>query len=216
MSDSDDEVLQLNPDTLAALNEFYQEREDRKKIFQTALEQNENISCDIDIEEDWQLSQFWYDHKTVTKITKGAIQCTDENAKIALISCPTLYKELVQIAGKRKVNLFEFDKRFAVFGSDFIFYDYNCPQDILKDSYRTFDLVICDPPFLSEECLTKTAISIRLLAKNNIVLCTGSIMDELARKLLGVKKCNFKPGHKNNLANEFWCYSNFDFDNFLI
>lgn len=138
------------------------------------------------------------------------------------------------------VNIFEFDKRFAVFGSDFIFYDYSHPQDIPKELHGTFDLVICDPPFLSEECLTKTAISVRLLAKKNIVLCTGlfllysyekltlfqimqliglcisgAIMDELARKLLGVKKCNFKPGHKNNLANEFWCYSNFDFDSFL-
>jgi len=40
-------------------------------------------------------------------------------------------------------------------------------------------------------------------------------MRELAEKLLDVKKCNFIPNHKNNLANEFCCYSNFDFDKIL-
>lgn len=53
MTDSDDDVPQLNPDTLAALNEFYQEREEREKKFQNALEQSDNQSCDVDIEEDW-------------------------------------------------------------------------------------------------------------------------------------------------------------------
>ena len=39
-------------------------------------------------------------------------------------------------------------------------------------------------------------------------------MNDLAEKLLGVKKCEFIPHHKNNLANEFWCYSNFNFDKY--
>lgn len=39
-----------------------------------------------------------------------------------------------------------------------------------------FDLVIADPPFLSEECLTKTTETIKFLSKKNIVLCTGNIL----------------------------------------
>ncbi|OXU30096.1 hypothetical protein TSAR_004185 [Trichomalopsis sarcophagae] len=213
MSDSDDDVPQLNPDTLAALNAFYQEREEREKQFKAALEQNENQDATFD--EDWQLSQFWYDEETISTLTQGAVQSTEGNAKIALISCPTLYKQLVSIAGERQVKILEFDKRFSIFGPDFIFYDYNTPQDIPKDLYGQFDLVICDPPFLSEECLTKTAITVKLLAKKQIVLCTGAVMSELAERLLNLKKCNFEPHHKNNLANEFWCYSNFDFDKYL-
>lgn len=98
-----------------------------------------------------------------------------------------------------------------------------------------YDLVIADPPFLSDECLTKTALTIKFLAKKNYVLCTGifdnffyilikvfnyfyfsgSIMSELAKRLLNVEVCCFVPHHQNNLANEFYCYSNFDFDKML-
>lgn len=43
----------------------------------------------------------------------------------------------------------------------------------------------------------------------------GAVMMNLVERLLDVKKCNFIPKHKNNLANEFYCYSNFDFDEML-
>lgn len=109
----------------------------------------------------------------------------------------------------------EFDQRFAVHGTDFVHYDFNFPSKIPKEILGTFDLVIADPPFLSEECLTKTSETIKLLAKDQIVLCTGVIMGELAEKLLNVKSCKFKPEHRNNLANEFSCFANFDLDDAL-
>ena len=37
----------------------------------------------------------------------------------------------------------------------------------------------------------------------------GAVMAELAEELLGVKECDFRPGHVNNLANEFRCYTNY-------
>ena len=37
----------------------------------------------------------------------------------------------------------------------------------------------------------------------------GAVMAELAEELLGVKECNFRPSHANNLANEFRCYANY-------
>ncbi|KAJ8968695.1 hypothetical protein NQ317_007342 [Molorchus minor] len=40
----------------------------------------------------------------------------------------------------------------------------------------------------------------------------GAVMADLASRLLDLRKTSFKPRHKNNLANEFWCYTNFDFD----
>lgn len=40
-------------------------------------------------------------------------------------------------------------------------------------------------------------------------------MEDLANKLLGLKKSSFIPHHKNNLGNEFACFSNFDLDIFL-
>lgn len=71
------------------------------------------------------------------------------------------------------VTLLEHDKRFAVYREDFIFYDYKNPLDIPRELASLYDIVIMDPPFLSEECLTKTAVTAKYLAKGKIVLCTG-------------------------------------------
>ena len=39
----------------------------------------------------------------------------------------------------------------------------------------------------------------------------GDIMGEHAEKLMGLKKTEFLPKHKNNLGNEFSCFANYDF-----
>ena len=48
-----------------------------------------------------------------------------------------------------------------------------------------FDLVMADPPYLDENCLTKTSVSIKYLSKKDntkVVLCTGAVMEDLARR----------------------------------
>ncbi|XP_033322542.2 EEF1A lysine methyltransferase 1 isoform X2 [Megalopta genalis] len=212
MSNSDDDDLQLCPTTLAALNEFLKEKEERENELKCI---SENQSLDICFDENWQLSQFWYDEYTTDTLVKGAINSTDSTGKIALISCPTLYNKLKKNCGLRQVTLFEYDERFKIFGSDYVPYNYKFPLDLTRNMAGYYDLVIADPPFLSDECLTKTALTIKFLAKKNIVLCTGAVMAELVGKLMDVKICNFIPHHQNNLGNEFYCYSNFDFDKML-
>ncbi|KZC12204.1 PREDICTED: protein-lysine N-methyltransferase N6amt2 [Dufourea novaeangliae] len=211
MSDSDDD-LQLCPTTLAVLNEFLKEKEERENQLKCM---SESQTLDVSFDENWQLSQFWYDENTTDTLVRGAINSTEADEQIALISCPTLYSKLKKNCGKRQVTLFEYDERFRVFGSDFEPYNYKFPLDVPRNKSGSYDLVIADPPFLSDECLTKTALTIKFLAKKNIVLCTGAIMAELVERLLDVKICNFVPHHQNNLANEFYCYSNFDFDKML-
>nr|CAH7740703.1 unnamed protein product [Callosobruchus chinensis] len=204
----DDDVPQLAAETFAALQEFYLEQENRNK----QLDIGNLTDGDVTLDENWQLSQFWYDDDTIEFLVNVALKSVGPEAKIALISCPTLYKKMRQKAGEKcKITLFEYDKRFAVYGEDFMFYDYNSPLSIPRDKSGYYDLVIADPPFLSEECLTKTAVSIRFLTKDKIILCTGAIMADLAKRLLDLAKTTFEPKHRNNLANEFWCYSNFEF-----
>ena len=70
--------------------------------------------------------------------------------------------------------LLEYDKRFAVFGPDFIFYDYKNPLAVPRELGSAFDVVLADPPFLADECLTKTAVTVKFMAKNHIILCTGT------------------------------------------
>ncbi|KRT80180.1 hypothetical protein AMK59_8697 [Oryctes borbonicus] len=114
-----------------------------------------------------------------------------------------------------EVHLYEYDMRFSAFGNDFIKYDYANPLNLPQKYNAYYELVIADPPFLSEECLAKTAETIKYVGKNKIILCTGAIMSSLVEQLLSAYEAKFKPSHKNNLANEFHCYSNYDVDSLL-
>lgn len=72
-----------------------------------------------------------------------------------------------------EVKLLEYDRRFEKYG-DFVFYDYNSPLKLpVELQQATFDLVVADPPFLSEECLAKTAETMTFLSKGKFLLCTG-------------------------------------------
>ena len=76
--------------------------------------------------------------------------------------------------GSAKTILLEYDKRFSKYGSSFIFYNYNDPLNLPSTIKEiNFDIVVADPPFLSEECLTKVANTIKLITKKKILLCTG-------------------------------------------
>ena len=122
------------------------------------------------------------------------LKAVASSGRVACISAPTLYRHLKKLtasaavgddaASSPSLTVFEYDKRFAVYGTDFVFYDYQAPLDIPRELRESFDLVFADPPFLSEECLTKTAVTMKYLAKERIVLCTGAVMAELADRLL--------------------------------
>ncbi|XP_073977879.1 EEF1A lysine methyltransferase 1 isoform X1 [Rhodnius prolixus] len=211
MSESDDDTPTLSMGTFLALQEFYAEQEKQDLQLQEILHTGKDHN---NFEEDWQLSQFWYDDSTVNILTEEICNVAGGNAKIALISCPTLYKEVKKKCESCEVALFEYDNRFAVYGADFHFYDYKHPLDVPRRFANYFDLVVADPPFLSEECLTKTAITIKFLTKDKIILCTGTVMEDLIQRLLHLNKTSFKPQHKNNLANEFACYINFEGEQF--
>jgi len=134
--------------------------------------------------------------------------------------------------------LLEHDKRFAVFGDEFIYYDFNEPTKLPASLRGTADRLICDPPFLSEDCQTKSesscniylllptladlvaALTMRWLGKpgpsTRIVSCTGERMAELITtklyKAQGVLVTTFLPQHANGLSNEFLSYANFECD----
>ena len=55
-----------------------------------------------------------------------------------------------------------------------MFYDYAKPLSLPeKLAKHSFDMVVADPPFLSEECLRKTLETVSFLARGKIILCTG-------------------------------------------
>lgn len=154
------------------------------------------------------------------------------------MSAPSVYQKLKQgvVDGSERVTaiVFEFDRRFSTYGEDFIFYDYNKPLSLPESvEPHSFDVVLADPPYLSEECLSKVAETIKYLSRGKVLLCTGekrglpdlslhvfsvrtnrcsvtgAIMENLAKDLLDVKMCSFEPHHNRNLSNEFRCFVNY-------
>lgn len=209
MSDSeDDDVPQLSAHTLAALQEFYAEQKQQANL---PVAGEEKYSVGV-IEENWQLSQFWYSPETALRLAEEAIAAAGEGGRIACVSAPSVYQKLRELCrGSVSVCLLEYDRRFAIYGEEFIFYDYHHPLDLPGHlAAHSFDLVVADPPYLSTECLQKTAETIKHLTQGRVLLCTGAIMEEEAARLLGVRMCKFIPQHSRTLANEFRCYVNYD------
>lgn len=199
--DEGEDSPKLSTHALAALQEFYSEQ-------QAAL-----LDRETPISEDWQLSQFWYDEDTAAKLADEAIRVS-LNKRIACISCPTLYSKLLKVQSPTHHSvLLEYDTRFQQLpGGNFVHYDYREPLTLPESlEEASFDLVVADPPFLSEECLSKTAETIKFLSRDKVILCTGATMATLAEELLGVRECSsFTPGHTRNLANQFKCFVNYE------
>lgn len=175
-----------------------------------------------------QLSQFWYNTMTKDSLAKVchnlvAQRCHDTSStdvKIALLSCPSLYSSVRKVHPHGTVRLFEFDQRFAAIGDNFVQYDYKAiadNTDYLNEFAKTFDILVVDPPFLSEECVRNTAAIVHKLQTENasIIMCTGAVVATYVEQFSQLKQCKFHPEHERNLANEFCSYANFDLDALL-
>ncbi|XP_016971032.1 protein-lysine N-methyltransferase CG9154 [Drosophila rhopaloa] len=219
-----DDDVSLPADTLAILNEFLLERSKRE-----AEEENQisnKTGKDGHFEEDWQLSQFWYNTKT--KLTLRDVvgkllaerKADSGDFHIALLSCPSLYKDIKNIHDK--VHIFEYDQRFGAYGTDFVHYDLNCigsNPDYLKAHHHQYDLIVADPPFLSQECIANTCEIITRLQNDptqcKLILCSGKVVEPWLTARLPVLKCKFQPEHERNLGNEFVSYANFNLDKYI-
>jgi len=210
----EDNECALSGEALKALAEFCHEQEQR------LVRENEQGH----VEEDWQLSQFWYDQDTTEYLANEVTHLVTQQLKrknrvrVACISCPTLF---IKLLTTKDINvelvLFEFDRRFeSKYPSQFIFYDYNHPESehVKQVGQHSFDIVICDPPFISQECLDKVILTMQYLTppSGKVLLLTGSVMREHVKTLpIALSECpHFTPRHDRLLANEFRCFSNFE------
>ncbi|KAF2399840.1 N-6 adenine-specific DNA methyltransferas-like protein 2 [Trichodelitschia bisporula] len=248
MSD-DEEPLTLSASTLSALQSFYGERDSRLKAFEdlkTAAESTFDASLESSnptsspavpstitmdfFTEDWNASQFWYTPSTASALAEQLLTSSTPSTRIACVSAPSVFVALRNILAERpeaerpQITLLEYDERFAVFGAQFARYDFAHPTRLPAELKGVFDAIIVDPPFLSADCQTKAALTVRWLAREwkrpggegvgvRVVACTGERMGELALRLygpVGVRLTGFEVEHAKGLSNEFRCFANFE------
>lgn len=174
--------------------------------------------------EDWNASQFWYNDETATILAKQLLDKATDDSKIAVVSAPSVFIQLKNLLRtpeykiRPEIKLLEFDERFGVF-KEWIAYDFAYPTRLHPSLKGQFDRIICDPPFLSADCQTKAAITVRWLAKSwdaetlRLIVCTGERMEGMIGKLYGkagVKTTDFEIQHAKGLSNEFLCYANYE------
>jgi hypothetical protein len=223
---------------LAALKDFYAEKDSHQKLFDSLKDESEAnhavrkpLSMDAFVE-DWNASQFWYTDGTARKLAEELLDGVSKASCVAVISAPSVFLQLKNILSESEsgddapqLALLEFDDRFGVF-KEFVHYDYLQPMRVPPELRGKFDRIIVDPPFLSEDCQTKAAMTVRLLAKSwtisasetneksplKLISCTGERMETLIHRLyggVGIKTTDFEIEHARGLSNEFRCYANF-------
>ncbi|MCJ1256360.1 hypothetical protein MMC24_004181 [Lignoscripta atroalba] len=154
MEDHEDEdVPQLSGTALAALQDFYAERDVREKRFEdlksTVQESRDNTTLSMEMfTEDWNASQFWYSDDTATILAKQLLEGATRETSIAVVSAPSVFIQMKNLLASQepctlfpkglwrqasqahpttsRVCLLEFDGRFGVF-KEFVHYDFQSP-----------------------------------------------------------------------------------------
>ena len=238
----DEETPTLSCTAISALQEFYAERTAREETFQKLKHEAEVAADSVDIlsmdlfVESWQDSQFWYSEETANILATALLGDADEKETVAMVSAPSAYvmaRRILKQSGRPKdkwprLLLLEYDIRFEIFKDDFIFYDYNKPLSLPPWLKGAVDHIICDPPFLSDDCQTKAAMTVRWISKchkkdsewevenSRLIVCTGERMENAILELYqqqSIARTSLEPVHsKQQLSNEFLCFANFESD----
>jgi hypothetical protein len=206
MSDADNafaELLnsELSADTLAALRAF----------------QADGTTND----EDWQLSQFWYNESTSQTLCDAVVEAAElvdvKEPVVMFVSAPTAYQAAVKRQDLEHTRLLcaEYDTKFrAIAGEEnFVFYDYSNPLDMPKEFEHAVDVLLIDPPFLSQECVEKFMETSRLLSHEHtkIIFASGFQVDVHVRAHgKDMRRCDFQPEHEGGLANVFATWTNYE------
>ncbi|PFH55250.1 hypothetical protein XA68_10265 [Ophiocordyceps unilateralis] len=221
-----DENITLSGQALTALAEFNAQRHVLQTEFTKLRADVAQGPLSIEVfPEDWNESQFWYSEETAHILASQLVEGSTDRTRIGLVSAPSVFLALKKLLHSRQENerpelvLLEHDKRFDIC-DDFVYYDYQEPLHLPACLGGSMDRILCDPPFLSEECQTKVAATVRWLLKSSgaglmeprVVICTGERMRQIVTRLyqrLGVVATTFEPKHARELGNEFLCYANF-------
>ncbi|CAG5113084.1 Oidioi.mRNA.OKI2018_I69.chr2.g7227.t1.cds [Oikopleura dioica] len=95
--DSECSDIVLSEEASAALMEFLREQEIRQNEEEALINTgNAEKALEVEHQEDWNLSQFWYDEPTCEALEKIILSIYEPGMKIGCISSPTCFKHLLK------------------------------------------------------------------------------------------------------------------------
>lgn len=169
------------------------------------------------IKEEGDHNQYWYSSFTIKQIVED-IKATG-GGRVGFLSTPSLYFSLDEDL-RSHCYVFEYDKQWE---SDrgFVFYDFNKPDELPADLLNTFDMLVIDPPFITNDVWTKYGDTGKLLLKAgpseenaSKVICTTVIENEvLLKELFGVEPTAFQPVCPT-LVYQYHLFTNYPSDTF--
>uniref|UniRef100_A0A7S3I0D0 N6-adenine methyltransferase n=1 Tax=Favella ehrenbergii TaxID=182087 RepID=A0A7S3I0D0_9SPIT len=158
------------------------------------------------------MNQYWYSKPTIEFMAREVEQqCGNEGDGCAFLSTPSIYFSLKDKGVKARSKCLDFDTAFNK-DPNYVFYDFNRPEDLPEELCGTFHMVVIDPPFITREVWEKyTAAAKRLLRPQGGIIL-GSTIDEneaFMGELLGCAKKQFRPSIPN-LVYQYSLYANYE------
>jgi len=164
--------------------------------------------------EDESMNQYWFSEKTIEFLVK---QVEKHGKKVAFVSTPSIFFS-VSKEFQDNCYLFDYDKAFMKKHKNALFFDFNDFTDIPPDN--TFDFIVVDPPFITEDAWTKYSNFVKQIAIKNdkdeitskILVSSISENDKMLKKLLNLTPRKYKPSIPH-LVYQYNFFSNYEDDN---
>lgn len=178
------------------------------------------------------LNQYWYSKTTIDTLCNAIRESCDisDGKRVAFLSTPSLFFSMTE---EERESCALFDVSTAVFLIGFTicsfsslyqfdtswstcqgyhFYDYNKPTSIPDSRKKQFDLVVIDPPFITQSVWELYAIAAKLLLKSDTSHVIATTVDENADLMMSLFHCKpalFRPSIPH-LVYQYSVYANFE------
>jgi hypothetical protein len=170
-----------------------------------------------------EFNQYWFSEKTIAyiinqiqkhyEIFKNNLLTesnTENNYKIAIICCPSVFfsldKQMQEIS-----YLFDIDEKLVGKHKNGVCYNFNDCEELKKTYENQFNYLLIDPPFVVKETWEKFSDFAKCIMKKDSKILTCSLFEnsELLSKLLDLKLKKFQPSIPH-LVYQYNFYSNYD------
>lgn len=161
------------------------------------------------------LNQYWFSENTRETLCNAVRESISlkggSTTRVAFLSTPSLYFTLSD-EERKQCTLLDYDTTLSSQNcGSYVFYDFNYPTSIDANLRGLFDIILIDPPFISQSVWESYAITVTLLAKEGAhIICTTVAENEaLMKRLFNCQKSNFQPSVPN-LTYQYNTFANFE------